>query len=241
MTDALVSYQFDENPVRVVTIAGDPWFVASDVARVLGYSRAPDMVRNLDDDEKGVHIVHTLGGHQELSIVSESGLWAATLKSRRPEARRFRKWVTSEVLPSLRRDGMYALHGHERYEELSSDYDPTQLTAAVAVVREARRLFGPAGARRIWSKLGLPAAVVDAKSNADEPFAEPLKAWMADRDSASIEEAAAGLGIAAQDLDQATRLRIGGLLSLFGWERRQARRGQWNGKMWFRPSGSGEA
>jgi len=241
MTDALVSYQFDENPVRVVMIAGDPWFVATDVAAVLGYRDAFNMARNLDDDEKGTHILSTLGGHQDISIVSESGLYAAILKSRRAEARRFRKWVTSEVLPSLRRDGSYALAGHERYEELPNDYDPTRLTAAVAVVREARRLYGPAGARRIWTRLGLPPAVAESKPNADEPLAEPLKLWMAEHQSATVAEAAAGLGIAPEDLDTSTRLRIGSLLTVLGWERRQQRRGDWNGKVWFRPSGEGEA
>lgn len=236
MTEALVSYQFDENPVRVVMIADDPWFVASDVARVLGYNRAPDMIRNLDDDEKGVHIVHTLGGEQQLSIVSESGLYAAVLKSRRPEAKKFRKWVTSEVLPALRRDGKYQIPGHEGYEELASDYDPTRLSAAVAVIREARRLYGPAGARRIWTKLGLPAAVAESKPDGDEPLAAPLREWMAGRDSATIDEAAAGIGIAPSDLDRATRMRLGALMSMFGWQRRQDRRGQWNGKVWTRPT-----
>jgi len=69
---------------------------------------ASDMTRMLDDDEKGTHIIRTPGGQQELSIISESGLYAAILKSRKTEAKSFRKWVTSEVLPTIRKHGMYA-------------------------------------------------------------------------------------------------------------------------------------
>lgn len=65
------------------------------------------MARNLDDDEKGTHIVSTLSGNQALSIINESGLYAVILKSRKKEAKRFRKWVTSEVLPTIRKTGQY--------------------------------------------------------------------------------------------------------------------------------------
>jgi prophage antirepressor-like protein len=108
MSNALVSYQFEENPVRIEVIAGTPWFVAGDVARALGYARQQEMSRNLDDDEKGVHNVHSLGGMQEMTVISESGLYAAILKSRKPQAKRFRRWVTGEVLPSIRKTGSYS-------------------------------------------------------------------------------------------------------------------------------------
>ena len=86
---------------------GEPWFVARDVAAALDYSVAKDMTRNLDDDEKGGQIVPTLGGDQEMTVINESGLYSAILKSRKPEAKRFKKWVTSEVLPSIRKTGSY--------------------------------------------------------------------------------------------------------------------------------------
>lgn len=72
------------------------------------------MTRNLDEDEKGTQIVRTPGGQQKTSVISESGLFAAILKSRKPEARKFRKWVTSEVLPSIRKTGSYAMPGAGR-------------------------------------------------------------------------------------------------------------------------------
>lgn len=103
----LTLYNFEQMPVRIALRDGEPWFLAPDVATVLGYKHAPHMVRMLDEDEKGVQIVDTLGGQQQQSIISESGLYAAILKSRRPEAKRFRRWVTGEVLPEIRRTGRY--------------------------------------------------------------------------------------------------------------------------------------
>ncbi|MFC3530928.1 BRO family protein [Vogesella facilis] len=102
-------FSFDSFDVRTLDRDGEVWFVASDVAAALDYTHVPHMTRNLDDDEKGVHIVDTLGGKQELTIINESGLYSAILKSRKPEAKRFKRWVTHEVLPSLRKSGSYAL------------------------------------------------------------------------------------------------------------------------------------
>lgn len=102
-------FSFTETAVlRVITDEhGELWFVATDVAAALEYGHAPHMTRTLDDDEKGVRIVDTLGGEQEVSVISESGLYSAILRSRKPEAKRFKKWVTSEVLPTIRKTGRY--------------------------------------------------------------------------------------------------------------------------------------
>ena len=90
--------------VRVVAdVNGEPWFVASDIAKVLEYSEASAMTRQLDDDEKGLSIVQTLGGSQELITINEPGLYSAILRSRKPEAKQFKRWVTSEVLTSIRK------------------------------------------------------------------------------------------------------------------------------------------
>lgn len=104
----IIPFDFDGAAVRVLEQDGEPWFVAGDVSSILGYSEAKDMTRNLDDDEKGRQIVPTPGGDQEMTTISESGLYSAILTSRRPEARRFKKWVTSEVLPSIRKTGSFA-------------------------------------------------------------------------------------------------------------------------------------
>ena len=211
--NSLISYQFDEAPLRVVMIADEPWFVANDVAKVLGYRDAPAMTRNLDEDEAATHNLCSSGQMRELTIISESGLYAAILKSRRDEARRFRKWITSEVLPAIRRTGRYQL------VELAQpiDLDPARLAVGVSVVREARRLFGPIAARGLWHKVGLPACIADSEAVFEgDPLASPLKAWLEEKAECTIQQAAEGLGIA--DPTNSERYRIGQLLRLWGWK-----------------------
>jgi prophage antirepressor-like protein len=111
---------FDDKPVRMLVVRGEPWFVASDVAAILGYRNAPDMVRNLDDDEKGTQIVRTPGGKQEANVISEAGLYSAALRSRKPEAREFKRWVTHEVLPSIRKTGQYSVSAEARRESAAA-------------------------------------------------------------------------------------------------------------------------
>ncbi len=104
-----LTFSFSTQALRVVMIDSEPWFVAADVADALAYRNAPDMTRNLDDDEKGTQIVRTPGGEQEMTVINESGLYACILKSRKPEAKKFKKWVTSEVLPAIRKTGRYEI------------------------------------------------------------------------------------------------------------------------------------
>lgn len=103
-------FNFTETAVlRVITDEqGEYWFAATDVCVALEFGgRSRDYLRMLDDDEKGAHIMRTPGGDQEVQIINESGLYSLILKSRKPEAKRFKKWVTSEVLPTIRKTGRY--------------------------------------------------------------------------------------------------------------------------------------
>jgi hypothetical protein len=235
MNNSLISYNFDDLPVRVVLIAGDPWFVANDLAKALGYRDAFNMARNLEDDEKGTHIMSTLRGEQELSIVSESGMYAAIFKSRREEAQRFRKWVTADVLPELRKTGRYVLHDQEPAPQISSDFDPPRLIASVSVVREARRLFGTRAARNIWAQLGLPISIVDSAPTAEgDPLADPLKEWLEGKSEITIAEACTGLNVV--QCDHSVRYRIGALLRMFGWTNRPVRRGNGTVRLWSAPA-----
>lgn len=93
--------------VRTVVQGEDVWFVAKDVADVLEYRDTHNMVRFLDEDEKDTHQVSTLGGNQTMKVINESGLYSAILKSKKTQAKAFKKWVTSEVLPSIRKHGAY--------------------------------------------------------------------------------------------------------------------------------------
>lgn len=111
MTNTQTPYNFDFNgqQLRAFNINGQPWIVAKDVCDALSLSNSRQAVASLDLDEKGVCTTDTLGGEQNVLIVNESGLYALTFKSRKPAAKAFRKWVTSIVLPAIRKDGMYVI------------------------------------------------------------------------------------------------------------------------------------
>lgn len=100
-------FTYGGNEVRTVQRNGEPWFVLKDVCAILGIGNNRMASDRLDTDEKGVSQIDTLGGKQEMTVINESGLYNVILRSDKPEAKPFRKWVTSEVLPSIRRTGGY--------------------------------------------------------------------------------------------------------------------------------------
>ena len=102
-------FNYNGNEVRTVEKDGEPWWVLKDVCSILSISNTADVYNRLDSDEKGVGQIDTLGGRQKINIINESGLYNVILRSDKPEAKPFRKWVTSEVLPSIRRHGVYAV------------------------------------------------------------------------------------------------------------------------------------
>lgn len=106
-------FTFEEREVRVVDRDGAPWWVAKDVCEVLGLGNPRTSIALLEDDEKDVHIMDSLGGSQEMTIISEAGLYSLILRSRKPEAKRFKRWVTHDVLPAIRTTGAYVLPGSE--------------------------------------------------------------------------------------------------------------------------------
>lgn len=104
-------FTFNESnqPIRVKVVNGEPWFVAKDVCRVLEHSNHKMAIKSLDEDEvSSVYLIDIMGRQQETKVVSESGLYSLIFQSRKPEARKFRRWVTSEVLPSIRKTGTYS-------------------------------------------------------------------------------------------------------------------------------------
>ncbi len=93
--------------IRTLTIDGEPWFVAADVCRALEIGNPSMAVERLDDDEKGISTIDTLGGKQRMTIINEPGLYSLVLSSRKPEAKAFRRWITHEVIPTIRKYGGY--------------------------------------------------------------------------------------------------------------------------------------
>lgn len=114
--------------VRTIMQNGEPWFVASDVCKALEIDRTA--TRRLEDDEKGVHSTHTPGGTQDITIVNEPGLYTLVLGSRKPEAKAFKRWITHEVIPAIRKHGMYAV------DELIAN--PDLAIAALTALKEER-------------------------------------------------------------------------------------------------------
>ena len=89
--------------VRVIMRCADPWFVAKDVCDCLELTNVSMACQTLDEDEKGINKVYTLGGSQDMMLISESGLYTLIMRSNKPEAKAFKRWVTHEVLPSIRK------------------------------------------------------------------------------------------------------------------------------------------
>jgi|GEM_PF-2010562 len=238
-------FDFETKPVRVVMLEEQPHWVATDISTILGYNHTPHMLRMLDDDQKGVHKVDTLGGAQELMIVTEGGMFTCVIRSKRPEAKRFLRWITDEVLPSIFRTGTYTMPGKDQpdfFAETANNLesaDPARLTAAAAVVREARRLFGITFARAIWPKLGLP--VPDITPAIDDGLAAALASWVQDKDRLTYADIGHGLGIGLPDAT--AKRRIADVLAAMGWTWRNTKFGSEQRWSWRKPlhAASGES
>lgn len=112
MNNQLQTLQYYQvKDVRMVMQDGETWWVLADVCKVLGIQNSRDVVKRLDDDEKGVDLIDTPGGPQEMTVINESGLYSVILRSDKPEAKAFKRWITHEVLPSIRRTGTYSVRG----------------------------------------------------------------------------------------------------------------------------------
>lgn len=105
--ESLNNFFYGSHLVRVAMVEGEPWWYAADVCRVLEISNSRDALSRLDEDEKGVASTDTPGGPQEMRIVNEPGLYALILGSRKPSAKAFKRWITHEVLPAIRKTGGY--------------------------------------------------------------------------------------------------------------------------------------
>lgn len=188
----IIPFDFEEQAVRVLKRDGEPWFVATDVCRVLEISNPTDAVKRLDDDEFTLDTIE--GSHRQTNLVSESGLYALVLTSRKEAARRFRKWITAEVLPAIRRSGRYEAPAAPAASMAPAPFgDDLGTRDWLALIREARILHGQNAARRLWTMSPLPdvstrpALAADpaearaclAALSAAEIEGEPLAEWLA--------------------------------------------------------------
>lgn len=108
MNTDLQIFDYLGNSIRTINKNNEPWFVLKDVGNVLDIKNTAQVANRLDEDEKGICSIDTLGGNQNFIIINESGLYTVILRSDKPEAKKFQKWVTKEVLPSIRKHGLYA-------------------------------------------------------------------------------------------------------------------------------------
>ena len=190
--------------VRTVEINGEPWLVGKDVAAALGYQNPQRAIRDhVDEEDKGVTEMVTPGGKQSVPIINESGLYSLVLSSKLPGAKKFRRWVTSEVLPSIRKTGHYTAKPMTDYqmesirvrkaqllERLAKEYDGTyrQVLQAHATKELTGEYLLPLpyigektySAQEIGEKLGISANKVGMLANRNHLKTKPYGAWVND-------------------------------------------------------------
>ena len=173
----IIPFDFEGAAVRVLDREGFPWFVLADVCRVLEIGNPSEASKRLDADEKMT--LSNIEGHsgrrggpQALTIINESGLYSLVLTSRKAAAKRFKKWVTAEVLPTIRKTGAYSMSAAAEDGVAAAWGQPVaSLNAQIRMIAEARAVYGPGAARRLWRASGLP-QVEDADED-DERLADP--------------------------------------------------------------------
>lgn len=165
-TSKLAKFEFNSLPVRIVQIDGEPAFITADLLAILELGRSS--VALLDNDEKGVHSMDTPGGLQQLSYVTEPGMYSLILRSRKPEAKAFKRWVTHEVLPMIRKTGSYstALALPQSYadalRELAASVEAKEQAEAARIAAEQARELAEAKTKELqppadaWNSLASP-------------------------------------------------------------------------------------
>lgn len=134
--NGLQVFEYNSKEVRTVQRGGEPWWVLTDICGALELKSPHKVAARLDEDEKGRTFFPTLGGEQELTIINEPGLYTVILRSSKPEAKKFKRWITHEVLPSIRKTGSYARYSQQdaRLEALTEEV--RRLTNSVAAMAE---------------------------------------------------------------------------------------------------------
>lgn len=188
----LTNFDFEGAQIRALTIDEAPYFVGKDVATVLGYAKPTDATRkHVDPEDRGISKMETPGGTQEIVIINESGLYSLILGSKMPDAKRFKRWVTSEVLPAIRKHGAYATDstidkilgdpdfGIRLLQELKTERENRKRLEAANAEMQPKALFADAVAASHTSILiGDLAKII--KQNGVDMGQRRLFAWMRD-------------------------------------------------------------
>lgn len=175
-------FNFEQNEVRTILVNDEPYFVGKDVAEILGYERADNAIRNhVDDEDKLTHQISASGQNRNMTIINESGLYSLILKSKLPSAKKFKRWVTSEVLPAIRKHGGYLTS--EKVEEALLNPDILiQLATQLKTEREGR-------------------LVAEQKVAEYEPKITYLDSILSSTDSVTTSQIAADYGMSARKLN----------------------------------------
>jgi len=138
----LIPFNYKSNQIRVINKGGEPWFVLQDICKALEITNVGNVTARLDIDEKDIHYVDTPGGKQMMVIVNEPGLYNVIIRSDKPEAKQFKRWITHEVLPSIRKHGAYMTP--ETIEKVLLNPDTIiQLATALKEERQRRLALEP--------------------------------------------------------------------------------------------------
>ena len=133
----------DFGQIRTIQQNGEPWFVGKDVAKILGYERADNAIRNhVDDEDKLMHQISASGQNREMYIINESGLYSLILSSKMPKAKEFKRWVTSEVIPAIRKTGKYEAMAVPINDEPATDFTQLEFDQRIriaAIIASCRR------------------------------------------------------------------------------------------------------
>jgi prophage antirepressor-like protein len=175
MDNNLINFEFNSILVRVFKDEeGTPWWVAKDVCKVLGIIwKGSHSLGPLDEDEKGTTKVRTPGGNQELFTVNESGLYALIFKSRKPEARSFRKWITSDVLPQFRKTGRYEMPGVSMMDEDAKKSNMIHYSVSGLCQEADKFLGGKAALKALNYFTGMPVDDLMDELEAQKESAQP--------------------------------------------------------------------
>lgn len=138
----LTTYNFDSSEVRILVRDSEPWFVGKDVASVLGYSNPRDAItRHVDEDDKAGVGIHDGSQMREVIVINESGLYSLILRSKLESAKKFKHWVTSEVLPQIRKTGAYAPEPPKLYFDSKNTKKPKPKLTTIRVGEETSQLL----------------------------------------------------------------------------------------------------